>query len=133
MSTHAKKAMPILGCLLRALTVMPLASSATLVHADTFLDGAYGNKEGCAYARTGESSGADVFFLLNAEGITTATAFCAFKDRPMTTAGGFKIKTQCESEGESGAVETVDLTKSARGYIIAFKDGTRWGPLPKCR
>ena len=45
----------------------PLASEAA-----QFLDGAYGNKEGCTYAKTGESSGADVFLLLNDEGVTTA-------------------------------------------------------------
>lgn len=110
-----------------------LLLAASIAHAEKFLDGAYGNAEGCTYARTGESSGADVFFLLNDEGITTATAFCEFKGKAIATSNGFEIRTQCESEGESGALDTIDLTKSAKGYSIAFKDGTRWGPLPKCK
>ncbi|POO55006.1 hypothetical protein [Agrobacterium rosae] len=99
----------------------------------TFLDGAYGEKEGCTYSKTGESSGADEFFLLNDEGITTATAFCAFSGKPTKTATGFKIVTQCESEGDKGQKETVELKKTADGYTINFKDGTSWGPLPKCQ
>ena len=107
--------------------------SATSAIGATFLDGAYGEKEGCHYSRTGESSGADVFFLLNDEGITTSTAYCAFSGTPEKTSSGFRVNTQCESEGEKGDREMVDLTKSTKGYTIRFKDGTSWGPLPKCR
>ncbi|WP_421481061.1 hypothetical protein [Agrobacterium rosae] len=105
---------------------------ASAAHGATFLDGAYGEKEGCTYSKTGESSGADEFFLLNDEGITTATAFCAFSGKPAKTATGFKITAQCESEEDKGRKETVELKKSADGYTINFKDGTSWGPLPKC-
>ena len=38
-----------------------------------------GDKEGCHYATTGQSSGADLFFLLNKEGVTTAASYCEFK------------------------------------------------------
>lgn len=98
-----------------------------------FLDGAYGNKEGCTYAKTGESSGADVFFLLNDEGVTTAASFCEFKSAATKTSTGFTIKAQCDAEGEVGPVHTMTLTKSAKGYTITARDGTKWGPLPKCR
>lgn len=119
--------------LFAAMSAMSLVTTASLAQAEKFLDGAYGNKEGCTYARTGESSGADVFFLLDDKGITTATAYCEFKDKAVPSGNGFKVRAQCESEGETGALDMVDLTKSAKGYSIAFKDGTRWGPLPKCK
>lgn len=98
-----------------------------------FLDGAYGQEDGCHYAKTGESSGADLFLLLNDDGITSSTTVCAFSGTPEKTKSGFKVETQCQSEEEKGQKETVDLTRSAEGYTIKFKDGTRWGPLPKCR
>jgi hypothetical protein len=115
------------------MTVVVSALLASSASSATFLDGAYGEKEGCTYSQTGESSGADEFFLLNDEGVTTATAFCAFSGKPTKTASGFKITAQCESEGEKGQKETVDLKKSPEGYTISFKDGTSWGPLPKCK
>ncbi|MDO5896570.1 hypothetical protein [Agrobacterium sp. Azo12] len=114
------------------LIALPLLSATTAMSA-TFLDGAYGEKEGCRYSKTAESSGADIFFLLNDDGITTSTAYCAFSGTAEKTSSGFRIQTQCESEGEQGDKEMVDLTKSTKGYTIRFKDGTSWGPLPKCR
>ena len=107
--------------------------SGVSIAAPTFLDGAYGNAEGCIYAKTGESSGADAFFLLNDEGITTATAYCQFEGTAVKTASGFSIRTQCDAEGEVGPKETVALDRSATGYTIRFNDGTTWGPLSQCR
>jgi hypothetical protein len=117
--------------------------SGISVAAPTFLDGAYGNKEGCLYARTGTSSGADSFFVLNDEGITTATAYCQFEGSATPTAKGFTIRTRCTAEGETDsgaseggdapAQETVALDRSAAGYTIRFEDGTTWGPLAQCR
>jgi hypothetical protein len=111
--------------------------SGISVAAPTFLDGAYGNKEGCLYARTGTSSGADEFFVLNDEGITTAVSYCQFAGEPTKTATGFTISAHCTAEGEEGddasATETVALDRSAAGYTIRFKDGTTWGPLAQCR
>ncbi|SCX14331.1 hypothetical protein DSM25558_1840 [Agrobacterium sp. DSM 25558] len=115
------------------ITAIMSALLGSTANSAAFLDGAYGEKEGCTYSKTSESSGADEFFLLNDEGITTATAFCAFSGKPAKTATGFKITAQCESEGEKGSKETVNLTKSAQGYTITFKDGTSWGPLAKCK
>lgn len=101
--------------------------------AKPFLDGAYGNKEGCIYANTGESSGADIFFLLNDEGITTAASYCEFKSEATKSKDGFTLRMQCESEGETGDEEVVRLTKTKNAYTIHLGDGSTWGPLPKCR
>jgi hypothetical protein len=112
------------------LAAMPVAAPA---RAATFLDGAYGSKEGCTYAKTGESSGADDFLLLNDEGVTTSVSACEFKGAAKKTANGFTVKAQCDAEGESGPEDTATLTRSAKGYTISFPDGTKLGPMPKCR
>ena len=100
-----------------------------------FLDGAYGNKEGCIYAKTGESSGSDEFFLLTDEAITTATAYCEFSGDVTKKDTSFAAKVSCSAEGESEASEfNIDILREKDGYIIDFKDGAaRWGPLPKCK
>ena len=118
--------------------ILPLAVLITLTaivpaQAAGFLDGAYGNREGCKYAKTGESSGADEFFLLNDEGITTAVSVCSFKGKASKTADGFTINAQCDAEGEIGPEGSVHLTRTQKGYTVKFEDGTEWGPLPKCR
>ncbi|MFP5076891.1 hypothetical protein ACLE20_06250 [Rhizobium sp. YIM 134829] len=110
------------GCVIDAAVASP-----------SFLDGAYGNAEGCRYAKTGESSGADVFFLLNDEGVTTAASYCQFKSTAKKTSKGFSIRMQCESEGETGDEETVTLEKTKSTYLVRFADGTSWGPLAQCR
>lgn len=117
--------------LLLATSLSLLAASPA--HAEKFLDGAYSNKEGCIYAKTGESSGADVFFLLTDKGVTTATAVCEFTSTATGTKTGLTIKTQCDAEGELDPIDTMTLTKSPKGYAIGMTDGTRWGPLPKCK
>jgi hypothetical protein len=101
--------------------------------AAAFLDGAYGSKEGCIYARTGESSGADDFFLLNDDGITTSVSTCDFRGEANKTATGFDIQAECEADGEAGSLDTATLTRSSKGYTVSFPDGTKWGPLAKCR
>ena len=123
------------GRLARTLAILPaaiLAVSTFAVAAPT-LGASYGDKDGCHYAKTGESSGADTFFLLTDESITTSTAFCSFHGLLKTKGDGFQGTATCESEGESGAPEKFELLKSAKGYTVAFDDGMRWGPLPKCR
>jgi hypothetical protein len=109
-----------------AFTVSPDA------HAAKFLDGAYGSKEGCIYAKTGDSSGADDFLLLTDERVTTSVSVCDFKGAATKTSTGFTIKAECDAEGEKGPVETATITKSAKGYTVSFPDGTKLGPMPKC-
>ncbi len=106
---------------------------AGTARAETFLDGAYGSKEGCIYARTAESSGAEDFLLLTDQQLTTAFAFCEFKGKAKKTGDGFTITAQCDAEGETGPQTTATLTKSAAGYTVSLPDGTKWGPMPKCR
>jgi hypothetical protein len=116
------------------LLVTSLAMAAPAVANEAFLDGDYGNTDGCAYARTGEANGSDNFFLLTNEGITTAASYCSFK-MPVTKNGtSFAAKVSCSAEGESGeAEEDIEILSTRKDYTIAFKDGTRWGPLKKCR
>lgn len=116
-----------------AFPMLAAISVAVPAGAATFLDGAYGSKEGCTYAETGESSGADDFLLLNDEGVTTSVSACEFKGAPKKTANGFTIKAQCDAEGEVGPEDVATLTKSAKGYTVSFPGGTKLGPMPKCR
>ena len=100
----------------------------------TFLDGAYGNKDGCAYAKSGESTGSDDFFLLTDEGITTAASYCAFKGTVTKKGDSFTAAVSCAEEGEGGETEdSVEILRTGKDYTIAFEDGTRWGPLKKCK
>ncbi|WP_139276058.1 hypothetical protein [Pararhizobium antarcticum] len=113
-----------------AALAIPVAASAQ----EKFLDGAYGNKEGCTYANTGESSGADSFFLLTDEAITTAASYCAFKGPVRKSGASFSVRIDCEEEGMEGSVEeTVDIRRTGPAYSIIFEDGNTWGPLDKCK
>ncbi len=116
------------------LLLTSFAVAAPAVASEAFLDGDYGNTDGCAYSRTGESTGSDNFFLLTNEGITTAASSCSFKG-PVTKNGtSFAATVSCSEEGESGeADESVEILRTRQDYTIAFKDGTRWGPLKKCK
>ncbi|MBP1861267.1 hypothetical protein [Rhizobium herbae] len=112
-------------------TVMiPAAASAQA----KLLDGAYGNKEGCIYASTGESSGADFFFLLTDEAITSAASYCTFKG-PITKRGSsFSAIIACQEEGmEAETDHDVDINRVDASYTIVFKDRSIWGPLDKCK
>lgn len=98
------------------------------------VDGSYGNKEGCLYSETGESSGADVFFLLDKEGVTTAASYCEFQGEARKVGGATVVTAECNDEGaqEPASVE-VTLTPDDGGYTVSFPDGTRWGPLARCK
>ncbi|WP_428425864.1 hypothetical protein [Pararhizobium sp.] len=114
--------------------VTGLAMTGAADAQQAFLDGSYGNKDGCAYAKTGESTGSDNFFLLTNEGITTAASYCSFKAPVMKNGTSFTATVSCSKEGESGeADESVEILRTGKDYTIAFKDGTRWGPLKKCK
>ncbi len=116
------------------LALIPVASLATPAGAVDFLGGAsYGDKEGCQYARTGESSGADVFFLLTAESITTAASVCTIVGPAEKTGKSFRLPIQCEAEDGVGEKETVTLEPSKDAYTVRFADGNTWGPLKRCK
>ena len=111
-----------------------LAAAATAQAAESaFPGGSFGEAEGCRYARTGDSSGADSFLLLNAEGITTSVATCALKKAVKRNASTYDLTIACESEGESGGDESAKATLGKKGWTIRVEDGTVWGPLPRCR
>ncbi|WP_068958141.1 hypothetical protein [Pararhizobium polonicum] len=114
--------------------VTGLAMTGTADAQQAFLDGAYGNKDGCAYAKTGESTGSDDFFLLTGEGITTAASYCGFKGDVTKEGDSFAAAISCSEEGEGGETEDrVEIRRTGKDYTIAFKDGTRWGPLKRCK
>ncbi|URK87217.1 hypothetical protein LP421_26660 [Rhizobium sp. RCAM05350] len=116
------------------LLVTSLATAGSAVASEAFLDGDYGNTDGCAYSKTGESTGSDNFFLLTNEGITTAASYCSFKGAVTKTGTSFAATVSCSAEGETGeADDSVNILRTSKDYTIAFKDGTRWGPLKKCK
>jgi hypothetical protein len=116
-----------------AVLLMPLSA-----HADGLglaIGGNYGSKEGCVYAKTGESSGADSFMLLTPDAVTTSTSYCEFKKIIKTSGDSFTVSAACQAEGEdSSADETMDISHADKNsYRILFEDGTKLGPLKKCR
>jgi hypothetical protein len=118
----------------RLTLLLGIALAGSAGAAADLVDGSYGNKEGCHYAETGESSGADFFFLLNKEGVTTAASFCEFKGDGKQVDGATKISAECHEEGyEETTPHELTLTPESGGYTVSFPDGTRWGPLMRCK
>lgn len=114
--------------LLLGLALAGPAGAADLV------DGSYGDEDGCHYAETGESSGADFFFLLNKEGVTTAASYCAFKGEGKPAGGATKVAAECHEEGSEDVTPyELTLTPEGGGYTISFPGGSRWGPLMRCK
>lgn len=98
------------------------------------VDGSYGDTEGCHYSETGQSSGADFFFLLNKEGVTSAASHCAFKGEGKKVGGASVVPAGCSEEGTQDVTShELTLTPDNGGYTVSFPDGTRWGPLMRCK
>ena len=118
----------------RLTLLLGIALAGSAGAAADLVDGSYGNKEGCHYTETGESSGADFFFLLNKEGVTTGASFCEFKGDGKQVDGARKIAAECHEEGyEETTPHELTLTPESGGYTVSFPDGTRWGPLMRCK
>ncbi len=119
------------------LTIVSLAALSTAAFADTLpIKGSYGNKDGCAYAKSGESTGSDNFFLLTSEAITTAASYCEIKKLVKTEGKNFTATVSCQAEGEEGESEdTAKITSGPKGYTIGFTSDAaiNWGPLPLCK
>ncbi len=119
------------------LTLASLAALTSAAAADTLpIKGSHGNKDGCAYAKSGESTGSENFFLLTSEAITTASSACTIEKVLKTDGKSFTAKVSCEAEGEEAASEdTAKITYGPKGYTIGFtSDATiKWGPLPLCK
>ncbi len=119
------------------LTIVSLAALSTAAFADTLpIKGSYGNKDGCAYAKSGESTGSDNFFLLTSEAITTAASYCEIRKVLKTEGKNFTATVACQAEGEEGESEdTAKITSGPKGYTIGFTSDAaiKWGPLPLCK
>jgi len=111
--------------------VAPMAANA----ASLPIMGKYGDKSGCHYARTGDSDGADVFFLLTSEDVTSAASFCEVKSVGAPKGSDIPVVFACKAEGEDGATDSAALLKPSgkNAYTIAFDDGSVWGPLKRCK
>ena len=119
------------------LTIVSLAALSTAAFADTLpIKGSYGNKDGCAYAKSGESTGSENFFLLTSEAITTAASYCEIKKVLKAEGKNFTATVSCQAEGEEGESEdTAKITSGPKGYTIGFTSDAaiKWGPLPLCK
>lgn len=119
------------------LTIVYLAALSSAAYADTLpIKGSYGNKDGCAYAKSGESTGSDNFFLLTSEAITTAASYCEIKKLVKTEGKNFTATVSCQAEGEEGESEdTAKITSGPKGYTIGLASdaGIKWGPLALCK
>jgi len=109
-----------------------------LAHADGLslpIGGSYGSKEGCVYAKTGESSGADDFTLLTPDAVTTSVFSCDLKKLVKKTGDTFTVTGSCQADGEDGSDDqTITITPADKSsYRVTFDDGTKLGPLKKCR
>jgi hypothetical protein len=119
---------------LRTLMALICWLAPALVLADTFpLDESYGNKDGCAYAKSGESTGSDNFFLLTKDAVTTAVSYCTFKKVGQTTGKGTPVTLSCEEEENLTDLEAVIAPADKDAMEIRLEDGNVWGPLKKCR
>jgi hypothetical protein len=117
-----------------ALAVAFIAVPSLALAANVPIKASYGSKEGCIYAKTGDSSGADDFFLLTKESVTTSTAQCTFGKLVSNTKGKIKAHAKCETEGEDGGDEIVTLTPvGASAYTVDFEDGSHWAAVKQCK
>lgn len=97
------------------------------------VDGVYGDTEGCLYAATGESDGAEIFVLLNDDGVTTAVSRCVFTGPGREVGGAVRVMADCHEEGSPAPTpRELTLTPDHGGITIGFDDGSRWGPLMRC-
>ena len=96
------------------------------------ITGKFGDKEGCKYAKTGEPSSADVFFLLTKDEITTAASVCTFGKLQSSAKGKIVAAVSCQSEDDTGDDVATLEPAGKNGYKITLQDGTVWGPLKKC-
>ena len=99
------------------------------------IDGKFGNKDGCAYAKTGESTGSEDFYLLTPEAMTTATAYCEVKTVGKTKSETTNVVFSCQAEGEEGGTDSPAkvIRADKNAYKVVFDDGTSWGPLKRCK
>ena len=113
-------------------TLLALAVPASAYADAIAIKGSFGNKDGCAYAKSQESTGSDDFFLLTKDDVTTAASVCTFGKTIATSKGTITVAVTCEDEGDTSQ-DVVDVVPVKSGYSVVFKDGTKWGPLAPCK
>lgn len=98
------------------------------------IGGNYGSKEGCVYAKTGDSSGADDFLLLTPNSITTSVFACDFKKILKKDGDSFTVSGSCQADGEDGNDDQkIQVSRADKNsYRVSFDDGTKLGPIKKC-
>lgn len=100
------------------------------------ISGSYGNRDGCAYARTGQATGSGDFFLLTSEAVTTAAASCKVTEVIAKPDNGFAAAVNCEKEGGGDELAPFEIgieSATADGYVLKIDDGSTWGPLALCK
>ncbi|MBB3996425.1 hypothetical protein [Aureimonas pseudogalii] len=115
--------------ILLAILAMPSSGAGA---ADGFPGGTFGQRDGCRYAKTGESSGADDFLLIDREAITTSTAVCHIRKVVMTSARAATLTLACESGDETGGEEAASATLKNGAWTVRLSDGTSFGPAKRC-
>lgn len=113
-----------------------LLLAVSAIAAELPIKGSYGNKDGCDYTMTSESTGSDNFFLLTSEAVTTASAYCTFEEVHEDADDGFTVTATCEEEGgnEEQAPFEIDIDRAGPdSYLLKIDDGSTWGPLALCR
>lgn len=119
------------------ITVVATALSITAGSAfaqEKFLDGAYGNTDGCAYANSNGPLVSEDVFLLTDEAVMSAATYCGFKGPLSRKGDSFASAVTCAEEGDGGEMDTkLEIQRAGKDYVVVFEDGMRWGPLKKCK
>ena len=124
---------------LAPLLIGPVLSLALLggASAETLpIEGSYGNTDGCAYAKSGEATGSNDFFLLTQDRLVTASLACSFAGVASKPDKAFTLTVQCEEEGNTDALAPFEIDivpGGSNAYTLKVDDGQVWGPLSQCR
>lgn len=109
----------------------PLSAGA----ASLAIDGQYGDKLGCQFGKTEESTGDSDFILLTRDAIRSSVAFCSIKSIDKTSGNTVSTTISCADEGEAGETTmTANVIRTGHdSYRVDFSDGTSWGPFKRCK
>lgn len=123
-----------LSAFLLALFAVVIAAPASAQSLD--ISGAYGNAEGCKFARTGSRDSEEIV-LLKPDGVENYATGCEFVE-VLTARDGSKVVTGiCGYEGEGGlGTQSFVVSKShtnPAGFTIYGSDGSVFGEVEPCR
>ena len=113
-----------------------LAAAPSVVVAATLpIDGTYGDKTSCEWAKTNEYSERDDVLLLSPDGVQTMMTACSF-DSISKVGALYKLAMTCGSEGEGPEGNYADSAElsgdAASGLMLRFANGSSWGALKRC-